>query len=149
MVRFGKMILAHNCFPITLIIMKLRTKTPLWVEDVPYIFGGQKVKGQGHNALITENGLCFIIAFLVHLSSWNFIQRLLISRKCALWISGSKGQRSRSKCINNWKWFMSRNSFPFTPIIIMKLHIKTPHVSRMCPMDMGVKRSKVKVKINW
>ena len=26
-------------------------------------------KGQGHNPLITENGLCRIIAFLLHLTS--------------------------------------------------------------------------------
>ena len=30
---------------------------------------GFGVKGQGHNALITENGLCLIIAFPLHLSS--------------------------------------------------------------------------------
>ena len=33
-----------------------------WVEDVPYWFWGQKVRGQGRNAWITENGLCCIIA---------------------------------------------------------------------------------------
>ena len=33
---------------------------------------------------------------------------------------------------------MSHNCFPFTPII-MKLHTKTPHESRMCTMDFGVK----------
>ena len=51
---------------------------------------GFRVKDQGHNALITENGLCRIIAFPLHLSLWNFIQRLPMSRWCALWISGSK-----------------------------------------------------------
>ena len=30
---------------------------------------GQKVKGQGHNALIIGNGLCRIISFPLHLSS--------------------------------------------------------------------------------
>ena len=36
---------------------------------MPYLFWGQKVKGQGHNALIIENGLCRIISFSLHLSS--------------------------------------------------------------------------------
>ena len=40
--------------------------------------------------------------------------------------------------------FPARNCFPFTPII-MKLHMQTPHESRMCPIDFEVKRSKVKV----
>ena len=30
-------------------------------------FGVKKVEGHGHNALITENGLCRIIAFPLHL----------------------------------------------------------------------------------
>ena len=34
---------------------------------MPNIFGGQKVLGQGHNALITENGLCRIISIPLHL----------------------------------------------------------------------------------
>ena len=42
------------------------------------------------------------------------------------------------------KWFPTHNCFPFTPII-MKLHMQTPHESRMCPIDFEVKRSKVKV----
>ena len=50
-----------------------------------------------------------ITAFPLHLSSRNFAQRLPSSRVCALWISGSKGQRSRLQCIDNWKWFMSHN----------------------------------------
>ena len=57
-------------------------------------------------------------------------------------------QRSRSQCINYWKWFPAHNCFPFTPII-MKLHMQTPHEARMCPIDFEVKRSKVKVTIHW
>ena len=38
-----------------------------WVEDLPYRFLGQKVNDQGHNALITENGLLGIIALFSHL----------------------------------------------------------------------------------
>ena len=48
---------------------------------------------------------------------------------------------SRSYCINYWKWFLTHNCFPFTPII-MKLHMQTPHESRMCPIDFEVKRSR-------
>ena len=56
-------------------------------------------------------------------------------------------QRSRSQCINYWKWFLAHNCFPFTPII-MKLHMQTPHEARMCPIDFEVKRSKVKVTMH-
>ena len=42
------------------------------------------------------------------------------------------------------KMILARNYFPFT-LIIMKLHTKTVHGLRMCPMDFGVKRSKVKM----
>ena len=58
-----------------------------------------------------------------------------------------KGQRSRSQCINYWKWFPAHNCFPFTPII-MKLHMQTPHEARMCPIDFEVKRSKLKVTMH-
>ena len=105
---------------------------------MPYLFWGQKVKGQGHNALIVENGLCRIISFSLHLSSWNFTHRLPMSRGCALFILGSKGQRSRSQCIDYRKRFMSHDFFPFTPII-MKLHTQTPHESRICPTYLGSK----------
>ena len=43
---------------------------------------------------------------------------------------------------------MLRNCFPFTPII-MKLHTNTPHELRMCTLDFGVKRSRVKVTMHW
>ena len=57
-------------------------------------------------------------------------------------------QRSRSQCINNWKWFPAHNCFPFTPII-MKLHMQTPHESRMCPIDFEVKRSRSQCINYW
>ena len=43
--------------------------------------------------------------------------------------------------------FPMHNNFLFTPII-MKLHMQTPHESRMCPIDFEVKRSKVKVTMH-
>ena len=147
-------------------------------------------KGQGHNALITKNGICGIIDFPLHLSSWNFTCRLPMSWGCVLLILGSKRskvkvtmhwllkmvcciialplhlsswnfthrlpmswgcvgvKRSRSQCIDYWKWYMSHNCFSFTPVI-MKLHMQTPHELRICPIDFGVKRSKVKVPMLW
>ena len=36
------------------------------------------------------------------------------------------------------KWFMMHNCFTFIRII-MKLHTQTPNVSKMCPIDFGVK----------
>ena len=43
--------------------------------------------------------------------------------------------------------YPAHNCFPFTPII-MKLHMQTPHESRMCTIDFEVKRSKVKVTMH-
>ena len=64
--------------------------------------------------------------------------RLPMSQGCTLLILGLKGQRSRSQCFDNWKWLMSHNSFPFTHIIMWG-NTKTPHESRICPMDIKVK----------
>ena len=138
-----KWFMLHNWFPFTPTCSDLSSwnfiqRLP-WDEDVPYWFWGHKVKGKGHNALIPENGLCHIIAFPLHLSSWNFIQRLPMSWGCALWILGSKDQRWSSHyalITENGKCCII--AFSFTPII-MKLYIKTPHESRMCPLDSGVK----------
>ena len=47
-------------------------------------------------------------------------------------------KRSRSQCINYWKWFPAHNYFLFTPIIV-KLHMQTRHEARMCPIDLRVK----------
>ena len=85
-----------------------------------------------------------ITDYVIHLWSWNFIHLLPMSQGCALLILGSKGQRSRSWIIDVWKWFPDHNWF-CNPPMIMKLHTLAPHESRMCPIDFGVKRSKVKV----
>ena len=89
-----------------------------------------------------------ISASPLHLSSWNFTGTLPLNQGWALSASGSKVQRSRSQCIDYWKWLMSHNCFPFTPII-MELNTKTHHESRICPMDVRVKMSKVKVTMQW
>ena len=85
-----------------------------------------------------------ITDYVIHLWSWNFIHLLPMSQGCALLILGSKGQRSRSWIIDVWKWFPDHNWLCNQPMI-MKLHTLTHHESRMCPIDFGVKRSKVKV----
>ena len=85
-----------------------------------------------------------ITDYVIHLWSWNFIHLLPMSQGCALLILGSKGQRSRSWIIDVWKWFPDHN-WLCNPPMIMKLHTLAPHESRMCPIDFGVKRSKVKV----
>ena len=96
-------------------------------------------KGQGHNVLIKENGLCRIVAFPLHLSSWNFIQRLPMSWGCALWIWRSKGERPRSQFIVYWKWFMS-HIIAFSLYLSSWNFIQRPHELRMCLMDFGFKR---------
>ena len=68
----------------------------------------------------------------LHLSSGYFTQILAISCECALLILGSKGQRSRSQCMD------------YKTIIIMK---QSPNDSRVCPIDFGVKSSKAMVRM--
>ena len=40
---------------------------------------------------------------------WNFTLRLPMSRGCTRLILGSKNQRSRSQCIDYWKWWISHS----------------------------------------
>ena len=75
-IDYWKLFMSHNCFPFTPIIMKLLTQTPHEFSMCPIDFLDQKVKGQGHNALITENSLCCIIALPLlpgDPPSWNSI----------------------------------------------------------------------------
>ena len=75
MVRLGKMILAHNCFPVTLIVTKLHTNTPCEWRLCPIDFMVKKseVKVHCNNTLITENGFGRIIVFpyTYHYEIWN------------------------------------------------------------------------------
>ena len=64
-----------------------------------YWFRGQKIKGQGHGALMIENGFRTITDPVIHL--WNFMHFLLMSQGCAPFISGSKGQGHRAIVIEN------------------------------------------------
>ena len=110
---YWKRILTHNCFPFTPIFMKLHMQSPHESSMDPIDFGGQKVKGQGHNARITEKGFWRITASPLHLSSWNFTCSLPMSRVWTLWTLRSKGQRSRSQCKDYWKRFLAHNCFPY------------------------------------
>ena len=110
---YWKWFLAHNCFPFTPIFMILHMQSPPWVKYGPYGLWGQKVKGQGHNARITEKGFWCITASPLHLSSWNFTCSLPMSRVWTLWTLRSKGQRSRSQCKDYWKRFLASNCFPY------------------------------------
>ena len=103
-------------------------------------------KGKGHNALISINGLCHIIALPLHLLSWNFTHRLPMSLGRGL--LNFRVKRSRPQCIYYWKWFMLHNSFAITSII-MKIHTQTPHELRVFPVDFGVQRSRSQCIDYW
>ena len=68
-----------------------------------------------------------------------------MSQGCALWMSESKCQRSRSQCSDYWKWFLAHNCCPFTSAII-KRHAQIPCESRICLTDIGVKNLR---SLNW
>ena len=54
-------------------------------------------------------------------------------------------QRSRSHCIDYWKWLLVHNCFPFTSVII-NLETQIPSKCRICPNDIGVKNLE---SLNW
>ena len=56
-----------------------------------------------------------ITAFPLHLSSWNFTCRLAMRQGCALLISGSKDQRSRSNPLISGNGFLRITAFPLHP----------------------------------
>ena len=127
------------------ILKNLHTKTPHELMTCPIDLWA---KGQGHNALITENGECLTIVFPWNMSSWHIVQRLPICWWCALLNLGSKGQRSRSQYIDNWKLFMSHNCFLITHIM-MDIHTETLNDLRMFPIDYFGKMSNAKVTMHW
>ena len=102
----------------------------LWVKYVPYEIKGQKVKGQGHNARITENGFLRITASPLHLSLWNFTCSFPMSRVWTLWTLGSKGQRSRSQCKDYWKRFLGHTNVTASP-----LHLSSWNFTCSLPMS--------------
>ena len=125
-------------------IMKLHTLThhESRMRPIDFEVKRSKVKVMAHGYLKMVSGT--ITDSVINLWSWNFIHLLTMSQGCALLILRSKGQRSRSWRMVIWKWFPDDNWLCNQPMI-MKLHTLAPHESRMCPIDFGVKRSKVKV----
>ena len=144
---YWKWFQANNWFPFTPIFMKTSHAVSPWVEYGPYGLWGQKVKGQGYNARITENGFWRITASPFHRSSWNLTCNLPMSRVWTLWTLGSKGQRSRLQCKDYWKWFLAHNCFPL-PQIFMKLNMQSPHESSMVLGSKG-QRSRSQFKDCW
>ena len=64
-----KMVSCAYLLPFTPIFMKLHMQSPHESSMEPMDFGVKKVKGQGHNARITEKGFWRITASPLHLSS--------------------------------------------------------------------------------
>ena len=64
---------------------------------VPLLISVEKVKGQGHRTLITENDFQTITAFHLHLSSLKIVHKFDMSHRWPLLISVSKDQRSSSQ----------------------------------------------------
>ena len=118
-------------------VLKLHTHAPRESRMYSIDFW---VNGQGNGALVIENGFWTMTDFVMHLHvwSWNHIHLLPMHQGCTLLILGSKGQRSRSWGIGNWKWFPDHNS-PFNPPMIMKLHTLALHNLKMYPVYIGSK----------
>ena len=103
---YWKWFLAHNCFPFKTSLYETSHAVSPWVEYGPYGLKGQKVKGQGHNARITENGFLRITASPLHLSWWNFTCSLPMSRVWTLWTLGQKvkGQGHNARITKKGFW---------------------------------------------
>ena len=86
-IDYRKWFMSHNFFPLYTYHHETSHTDSQCVKNVPYQFQGQKVKV---TALITENGNWHIIAFPVHIQSWNFVHRLHISQGYA------------RKSVNSW-----------------------------------------------
>ena len=69
------------------------------VEGVPNGCRGQKVIGQGHNAVITKNGFCCIVASSSHLNSWHFTHSLT-PHELRMCLIDVRFKRSRSQSID-------------------------------------------------
>ena len=113
-IDYWKWFMLHYCFPFTPIIIKLYINTPHELRICPINFGVIRSK-------VKVTMPWFLKMVFVH-NCFPFTANIIkhnktctLNCRCALLISGSKGQRPRSQCIDSWKWFMSDNCFPFTP----------------------------------
>ena len=88
-------------------------------QEYAYLFWDQKVKGQGHGALMTDS--------VIHLRSINFIYLLPMSQGCALLISVSKGQGHGALVIENG----------FRTISDSVIHLRSLNFMHLLPMSQG------------
>ena len=93
------------------------------------------------NALIPENGLCPVIAFPLHLNIKLHI-KMPVELMCHV---DFRVKQSRSQCNDYWKKFLEHNCFPFTSAII-KHRTQIPSESRICSNDNRVKYQRVFVR---
>ena len=68
---YWKRFLVHNCFPLYTYLDETSHAVSPWVEYEPYGLWGQKFKGQGHNARITEKGFWRITASPIWCITWR------------------------------------------------------------------------------
>ena len=102
-IDYWKSFLAHNCFPFTTIVMKLNMQTLHEPCVCTLDIWGRRIKD-----LLKMVSCLHITAFPLHLSSWNFRHKIYVGQGCAL---DFRDQRSRSQCIDYWKWFLWYNCF--------------------------------------
>ena len=121
--------MSHNCFPSYISSWKLlslytyhhetsHTDSPC-IEDVCYGFRGQKVKGQGHNALMTWN--VFFGTWLLSLFTYRHENSHTDSpwvKDVPFWICGQKVKGQSHNAFSPEKKFRVHNCFLFTPIIL-------------------------------
>ena len=147
--KLGNMFQSHNCLSFTPIIMKLHSQTAHESGMCSIDFGvkGSKVKVTMHwllKMVLSHNYFpCTLHYEILHKNS-------PLVEDVPYWF---QVKRSKVKVTMHWLpkivLVHNINRFPFTPSITMKFHIQvqTPHKLRMCPIDVLVKRSKV--KMHW
>ena len=103
----------RNCFPFSLIFMKLSTQNLLFLGS------------KGHRTWITKmiSGPHLLYFFTFLHETWYTHSPLVNNDPYQVW-----GQRSRSHDIDNWKWFPDHIWLPFLPFF-MRFVTKTTQVS--------------------
>ena len=133
---FGTLYIENGFWTITdsnpPMIMKLHTLTPHESRMCPIDFRVKRSRSWG-------------------IDDWKWFPDHVTSYTYSLWVSDVPswlwGEKVKDHGVN-WKWFPDDN-WLCNPPMIMKLHTFAPHESRTCPIDFGVKRSKVKVIWHW
>ena len=139
---YWKWFLANNCFRFTPILMKLHMQSPHESNMDPMY---SEVKGQGHNARITENGFKRVTASPLtypHETS-HAVSPWVKYGPYGLWGQKVKGQGHNASITENGFWRITASA----------LHQSSCNFTCSLPMSriwtiimyFGVKRSKVKV----